>query len=249
MVFGLRALQRGNRGRHVSPLYRLSSPKPNKTACRARAFPAGTLPANATPGATVVAGGAPSASSGRIFFSTYSADFSRWNLYRLLVQSGPAAGIYRRSGYHRPTSAHLATLPSPAVTHDDQSGLVVLSTGGDRSRLTTYFTDSHPSWSGDGSQVTFKSDREGDRRWRIYRVGAGGGDSVFLDYGRWPAWSPAARQIAYQSCDQGGGRCGLFLIGADGFEPPGYHWGAWRYHAGLVAGWQPPRLRLRRPRR
>ena len=102
---------------------------------------------------------------------------------------------------------------------NDQSGLVVLSTTGDRRRLTTYYEDSHPSWSGDGSQVTFESDREGDRRWRIYRVGAGGGDSVFLDYGRWPAWSPRGSTIAYQTCDQTGGRCGLFLIGADGSNP------------------------------
>ena len=188
--------------------------------CRQTPTPSDATPsADATPGATVVAGGAPLAGSGRIFFSTYSSEFNRWNLYRLLVQSGRQPELIAEAASQVDVGP-FGDFIAARSERNDQSGLVVLPTaGGDRRRLTTYYEDSHPSWSGDGSQVTFESNREGDRRWRIYRVGAGGGDSVFLDYGRWPAWSPRGSTIAYQTCDQTGGRCGLFLIGADGSNP------------------------------
>ena len=202
----------------TSPALQAKLTEAEQNCLQTPTLPAETPPADATPGATVVAGGASVASSGRILFSTYSADFNRWNLYRLLVQSGRQP----ESIAEAVSQADIGPFGDFTVARserNDQSGLVVLSTTGDRRRLTTYFEDSHPSWSGDGSQVTFESDREGDRRWRIYRVGAGGGDSVFLDYGRWPAWSPRNATIAYQTCDQGGGRCGLFLIGADGANP------------------------------
>ena len=178
---------------------------------------AGATPsADATPGATVVAGGAPLAGSGRIFFSTYSSEFNRWDLYRLLVQSGRRRSLSPRP-LHRRNIGPFGDFIVARSERTDEAGLMVLSSSGDRRRLTTFYEDSHPL-SGDGSQMTFESDREGDRRWRIYRVGAGGGDSVFLDYGRWPAWSPRSSTIGYQTCDQTGGRCGLFLIGADGSD-------------------------------
>ena len=182
-------------------------------------LPAETPPVGSTPGAAVVAGSTPVAGSGWIFFATYSSEFNKWSLYRLLMQSGRQP----ESIVEAASQADIGPYGDFIVARserNDQSGLVVTSaTGADRRRLTTFYEDSHPSWSGDGSQVTFESNREGDRRWRIYRIGAGGGDSVFLDYGRWPAWSPRSSTIAYQTCDQTGGRCGLFLIGADGSNP------------------------------
>ena len=116
--------------------------------------PAETPPADATPGATVVAGGAPLAGSGRIFFSTYSSEFNRWDLYRLLVQSGRQPESIAEAA----SQADIGPFGDFIVARserNDQAGLVVLSTTGDRRRLTTYYEDSHPSWSGDGSQVTF----------------------------------------------------------------------------------------------
>ena len=183
------------------------------------ALPAETPSADATPGATVAASSSARAGSGRLVFSTYSPEFNRWSVYRLLVQGGRQPEAIADSA-SQPDMGPYGDFIVARSERNDQTGLVVLSVNGsDRRRLTTYFEDSHPSWSGDGSQVVFESNREGDRRWRIYRVGAGGGDSVFLDYGRWPSWSPRGGTIAYQGCDQTGGRCGLFLINDDGSNP------------------------------
>jgi TolB protein len=179
-----------------------------------------TPAADSTPGATVTAGiTSPSANSGRLFFATYSPQTNQWNIFRLAMQGGRQPEVIAETA-SQPDIGPYGDFIVARSERDDQTGLVIMSaTGADRRRLTTFFEDAHPQWSSDGSQVTFESNREGDRRWRIYRVGAAGGDSVFLDYGRWPAWSPRSTSIAYQTCDQGGGRCGLFLIDASGASP------------------------------
>ena len=88
-------------------------------------LPAETPPADATPGATVVAGGAPLAGSGRIFFSTYSSEFNRWDLYRLLVQSGRQPEFIAEAA----SQADIGPFGDFIVARserNDQSGLVVL---------------------------------------------------------------------------------------------------------------------------
>jgi tetratricopeptide (TPR) repeat protein len=170
----------------------------------------------AQPGATVVAGGTGPVGSGRLLFATFDPQFSRWTVYRLPLQ-GERQPQSLAEAASQPVWTPDGNFIAIRSERNDQSGLAVMSSSGaDRRRLTTYYEDAHPRWSSDGSQITFESNREGDRRWRIYRVGAAGGDGVFLDYGRWPAWSPRGPAIAYQSCSPVSGRCGLYIINANG---------------------------------
>jgi serine/threonine-protein kinase len=73
----------------------------------------------------------------------------------------------------------------------------------------------HPTWSPDGSQIAFESDRGGS--WDIWAVSSRGGDPVRLtdDFYRdyQPAWSPNGRWIAYGSLE------GLSVVPAGGGEP------------------------------
>jgi hypothetical protein len=96
--------------------------------------------------------------------------------------------------------------------------LFILATG-QRRRVTFFVEDGFPSWSPDSQQIVFASNREGDRRWRIYRAWAwaeGTIPATDLGFGRSPAWSPDGQRIAYQGCDERGNRCGLWSMAPDG---------------------------------
>ena len=201
-----------------------------------------TQDATAEPGATVTpAAGAAPAGSGRLLFATFDPLFNRWTIYRLPLQGDRQPQALAEAA-SQPVYTPDGNFIAMRSERSDQTGLAVMSSAGaDRRRLTTYFEDSHPRWSSDGSQITFESNREGDRRWRIYRVGAAGGDGVFLDYGRYPAWSPRSPTITYQGCSAASGRCGLFTINAAGgdarqiTEVPGDTMPAWSPDGARIA--------------
>jgi tetratricopeptide (TPR) repeat protein len=186
-----------------------------KTSCAQP--PVAQEDATVQPGATITpAAGAAPAGPGRLAFATFDPLFSRWTVYRLPLQGARQPQPVAEAA-SQPVLSPDGNFLAVRSERNDQTGLAVMSSSGaDRRRLTTFFEDAHPRWSPDGSQITFESNREGDRRWRIYRVGAAGGDGVFLDYGRWPAWSPRSQTIAYQGCRAASGRCGLLLINANG---------------------------------
>lgn len=157
--------------------------------------------------------------AGQLTFATYSPQFDRWSVYSLAMRGSQQPVVIMQDASQPVWSADGRQVAARSE-RNDQTGLTSFTvSGANRQRLTTFFEDSHPSWSPDGSQIVFESNREGDRRWRIYRISAGGANEVFMGYGRWPAWSPDGSVIVFQTCDDTGGRCGLFLINADGSNP------------------------------
>lgn len=94
-------------------------------------------------------------------------------------------------------------------SYDPDTGLML--------RFTQYAEDSSPSWNPQGSRVAFASNREGDRRWRIYLVWAendGGTDT--LGFGEAPSWHPTADLIAFRGCNESGNNCGLWTMSSSG---------------------------------
>jgi TolB protein len=82
-------------------------------------------------------------------------------------------------------------------------------------------SDTHPTWSADGSQIAFVSLRSGDADIYVMNVGNGGGEPVNMtqDPARDvdPAWSPDGSQIAFISNREGSNR--IFVMDARGGAP------------------------------
>jgi Tol biopolymer transport system component len=95
---------------------------------------------------------------------------------------------------------------------------------GQRLRLSSFLEDSLPRWSPAGDQIVFASDREGDRKWRVYITEAVAKESpseftaAELGFGQDPDWHPAEALIVFKGCDETGNRCGLWTMNADGSE-------------------------------
>jgi tetratricopeptide (TPR) repeat protein len=86
-----------------------------------------------------------------------------------------------------------------------------------RLRFTSFGEDQLPSWSPKGDRLVFASQREGDRRWRIYVAWADGKDNgSSLVFGQDPDWHPTEDLIVYRGCDDRGNECGLWTMRSDG---------------------------------
>jgi TolB protein len=89
-------------------------------------------------------------------------------------------------------------------------------------RFTTYAEDSFPSWNGLGNYVAFASNREGDRRWRIYVVWADvNNESKAVGFGQYPSWDPTGDRFAFQGCDGSGNGCGIRSMNSGGGDNVG----------------------------
>ena len=93
---------------------------------------------------------------------------------------------------------------------------------GQRLRFSRFIEDSQPRWSPAGDRIVFASNRQGDRRWRIYitpavdKVNPGAMDYNELDFGKDPDWHPSQELLILKGCDAQGQNCGLYTMGTDG---------------------------------
>jgi tetratricopeptide (TPR) repeat protein len=176
-------------------------------------------PATATPTPAPTPTVAPAASSslaGRILLAATNPDDKRSRIFaapvgggqpQLLVEDGarPAMrGDGVRIAYYN-TRTDMAGISS----FDPDTGLNL--------RFTKFAEDRRPSWSLDGNRIVFDSNREGDRRWRIYVAWAEtDGETTTLGFGDSPAWDPTSDRIVFRGCDESGNRCGLWTMSSAG---------------------------------
>ena len=91
--------------------------------------------------------------------------------------------------------------------------------GGQQTRLTTSPSiDTAPTYSPDGSQIVFESDRSGTQQ--LYIMPAGGGEARRISFGQGrygtPVWSPRGDLVAFTKQNQG--RFHIGVMRTDGSE-------------------------------
>lgn len=82
-----------------------------------------------------------------------------------------------------------------------------------------YWEDAQPDWSPTEARIIFASQRESDRRWRLYTAWEdGSAEKNLRREGRSPTFAPDGYRFAFESCDETGNRCGLWLADLDNSE-------------------------------
>ncbi|RPI50792.1 MAG: hypothetical protein EHM56_10385, partial [Chloroflexi bacterium] len=184
-----------------------ATPSPAADATAASSAP------SATP-ATMAAG------SGQIVFASFDAIRGQHDLYVVdlaqrdarLLQANATQPAFDASG----TRLAFRSLDSA------QLGLSILDPrSGSRLETTVHTEDSCPTWSPDGGQIVFASNKHGDRKWRLYVISPGEvrGEGQEWMLGQMPAWSQDGSRLAYQGCDQRGNRCAVWVMQPGGTNP------------------------------
>lgn len=185
------------------------------SATTARLTPGATPAATAGSASAIASGDGPS--GGRLLYSTTDPITGRSQIMSILVGKTTPAQLLLdeavqpalRSDGTRLAFRNLRNDMAGISSFDPASGLML--------RFSQYAEDSLPSWNPQGSRVVIASNREGDRRWRIYTMWAEeGGGTDTLGFGESPDWHPSSDLIAFRGCDQSGNRCGIWTISGNG---------------------------------
>ena len=157
-----------------------------------------------------------SAPTGRIIYSSLSADSSRSRILSQPVEGGQPVLLMDNASQPamRADGVRMAfhNLDDAAIglsSFDPGSGLQL--------RFTKFGEDNLPSWSHDGNRLVFASNREGDRLWRIYTVWAEADGAIQNHgFGEAPSWHPGEDRIAFRGCDERGNGCGIWTMTGNG---------------------------------
>lgn len=144
--------------------------------------------------------------SGRQVYETHliSADGTNHRLFPLDGVSEPALrfakGEYQLAyrAYSEPTSPR-------SLLSGDLEGKTSFRVGG-------FFEDAQPDWSPKEYRLIYASQREVDRRWRLYTSWGDGEKEINLRReGESPTFAPDGFNFAFITCDNTGNRCGVWV--------------------------------------
>ncbi|MFB0536693.1 MAG: tetratricopeptide repeat protein [Anaerolineae bacterium] len=198
--------------------------------CQIAVVPTPVITATVTPTATITVAAAVTATVtptvsipdiGKIAFAAYNAEEEEYAIY---VVQADGRGLTRVIG----EASQPAFSPDgqEIVFHSwrrDRLGLQVVSAeGGEMADVIigTSTEDGAPIWSRDGTKIAFASNKEIDRKWRVYVSWlVGTGEPVELRPGESPDWSPEGDQIVHRGCDERGDNCGLYIMAENGTNP------------------------------
>jgi TolB protein len=198
--------------------------------CQVAVVPTPVITATATPTATIAAAASVTATVtptisashiGKIAFAAYDTAEEAYATYVVQANGNGLTRVVEEA-----SQPAFSPDGQKIVLHSwklDRLGLKVVSAeGGEMTDaiIGTQIEDSAPSWSRDGTKMAFASNKEGDRKWRIYVSWLVGTDEpVELRLGESPDWSPEGDQIVYRGCDIRGDNCGLYIMDANGANP------------------------------
>lgn len=141
---------------------------------------------------------------GRQIYETHliNADGSNHRLFPLDGVSEPALHPTNRQlayrAYSEPTSPR-------SLLSGDLEGITSLRVGG-------FWEDAQPDWSPIENRLIYASQREGDRRWRLYTSWGDGEKEINLRReGKSPTFAPDGFQFAFEGCDNTANQCGLWV--------------------------------------
>jgi tetratricopeptide (TPR) repeat protein len=160
------------------------------------------------------------AGTGRIVFASFDAIRGQHDLYIVDLAHGDARLL--QANATQPAFNTNGTRLAFRSLDPQRLGLSVLDlASGSRLETTVHAEDSWPTWSPDGGQIVFASDKHGDRKWRLYVISPGEvrGEGQEWILGQMPAWSQDGSRLAFHGCDQRGDRCGVWLMQPGGFNP------------------------------
>jgi tetratricopeptide (TPR) repeat protein len=198
--------------------------QPSPTPAAAATLATDTAAPNAAPNATAEATATPEPTAapvagpvgGRIAYAAIDPNTGANTIFVQPAAGGGAQALFTgvtqpayRPDQQRIAFRDLRNESRGISTLDPASGLEL--------RFTTFAEDSDPTWNNLGNLIAFASNREGDRRWRIYVLWADvNNEAVGMGFGQYPDWDPTSDRLAYQGCDDSGNNCGLRVMNSSG---------------------------------
>ena len=160
----------------------------------------------------------PKIPGGTIAFSVFDLGLQRYRIH-LIEPDGTDLRHFPLDGVSEPALRRSADgIQQVAYRGWGESSspraLIGNSAGGDQpAQLTHFFEDAQPDWSPVEERIIFASQRESDRRWRLYTIWADGSNERDLRReGKSPTFAPDGYRFAFESCDSiSKKQCGLWL--------------------------------------
>jgi TolB protein len=132
------------------------------------------------------------------------ADGANHRLFPLDGVSEPAL-LWTENGYRLAFRAWSQPTSPRSLLSSNLAGETPVRIGG-------FFEDAQPDWSPTEYRLIFASQRESDRRWRLYTSwGDGSAQRELRREGKSPSFGPEGYQFVFEGCDKSGNRCGLWL--------------------------------------
>lgn len=159
---------------------------------------------------------------GTIYYSIWDNVRREYALYQIAADGTGKTQII--AGMHQPQVNWQGThLIARARSGVPTLGLYLIELTGEEtppiSLVTSHVDDLYASFSPNGQQVVFASNRMSQRLWTLFTTWVDEEDDLTaVTVGHTPAWSPNSDRIAFKGCDEQGNNCGIYTIAANGLD-------------------------------
>jgi hypothetical protein len=195
------------------------SPQTRATRTGSSSTPAAGAAAATSAITSTLTPAAPDSVGGKIYYSAFNPNESRWEILAVPAQGGSPQVIVTEATM--PAVSPNGRLLLYRSEADEEAGFYVFDlTSGQEQRITILRQDVLPRWGGDSNRYLFVAQEPATGRWQIQLGFADGkSDPIILRDGRTPDWSSDGSLIAYQGTDPQGNDPGIYLVPFEGGEP------------------------------